>query len=319
MLSWPTDRTSAPAPASPRRPGPDGHPGRLHHQLLAGAPPSPTGQGVYGSAFPSSVSPARYTAAHATLNRIDLVYLRSGTTRSTRPACQGRRRLPGGHPSATPVAPTPAGTQIYMPLATITVLSVANGGTASVSTAVRPSTVAPGGILPRRPPLQPVHRAGLPQRHRPAAAGTASAWDTYVKVPGAWTSYTPTWTGRRHQPDPRQRVLIGRYSKIGRQATGPHQPHPRLDHDLRLRQLQLGFSCRSPRPTTALLHRWPPSRLGTDRWHGADRHLPGATTFSAASSTCRDEHRHRLHDPTRPETSHNGDQLRITLVYESAT
>lgn len=107
------------------------------------------GQGVYRTAFPSSVSPGTYTAAHATLNRIDLVYLRvwdnavdaSGLTK-------GDIVYLAGTPSASPVAPTPAGTVIYVPLATITVLSVSNGSTASVSTAVRPFMVAPGGILP---------------------------------------------------------------------------------------------------------------------------------------------------------------------------
>ncbi|MFD1309053.1 hypothetical protein [Streptomyces kaempferi] len=108
-----------------------------------------SGQGVYRAAFPSTVSPGTYTAAHATLNRVDLVYLRVWDNSVD---ASGLNKADvvylAGTPSASPVAPTPAGTQIYMPLATITVLSVANGGTASVSTAVRPSTVAPGGILP---------------------------------------------------------------------------------------------------------------------------------------------------------------------------
>jgi hypothetical protein len=108
-----------------------------------------SGQGVYRCAFPSSVSPGVYTAAHATLNRIDLVYLRVWDNSVDASGLnKGDVVYLAGTPSSTPVAPTPAGTQIYMPLATITVLSVSNGGTASVSTAVRPYTVAPGGILP---------------------------------------------------------------------------------------------------------------------------------------------------------------------------
>ncbi|WP_055525325.1 hypothetical protein [Streptomyces graminilatus] len=107
------------------------------------------GQGIYRVAFPSSVSPGTYTAAHATLNRIDLVYLRVWDTSVD---ASGLNKADivylAGTPSGSPVAPTPAGTQIYVPLATITVLSVSNGGTASVSTAVRPNTVSPGGILP---------------------------------------------------------------------------------------------------------------------------------------------------------------------------
>ncbi|MFJ9628100.1 hypothetical protein ACIRU8_10450 [Streptomyces sp. NPDC101175] len=107
------------------------------------------GQGVYRAAFPSSVSPGTYTAAHATLTRIDLVYLRvwDSSVDSTG-LYKGDIVYLAGTPSASPVAPTPAGTQIYVPLATITVLSVAAGSTATVSTVVRPFTVAPGGILP---------------------------------------------------------------------------------------------------------------------------------------------------------------------------
>jgi hypothetical protein len=66
-----------------------------------------SGQGVYRVALPSSVSPGTYTAAHATLNRIDLVYLRvwdnsvdasglakatSSTWRALRPRRRWRRR-----------------------------------------------------------------------------------------------------------------------------------------------------------------------------------------------------------------------------------
>lgn len=108
-----------------------------------------SGQGVYKVPFPTSTSPGAYTAAHATLNRVDLVYVRvwDNSVDASGLAKGDVVYLPGT-PSASPVAPTPAGTQIYMPLATISVLSVSNGGTASVSTAVRPYTVAPGGILP---------------------------------------------------------------------------------------------------------------------------------------------------------------------------
>lgn len=106
------------------------------------------GQGVYRAAFPASFSPGTLTAAHATLARIDLVYLRvwdnsvdaSGLNKADAVYLAGTA-------SGSPVAPTPAGTQIYMPLATINV-PASGGGSPTVSTAVRPTTVAPGGILP---------------------------------------------------------------------------------------------------------------------------------------------------------------------------
>lgn len=107
-----------------------------------------SGQGVYRAALPASASPGTLTAAHATLTRVDLVYLRvwdnavdaSGLTKAD-------VVLLTGTPAGSPVAPTPAGTQIYIPLATITVPPV-GGGAAAVNSSVRPVSVAPGGILP---------------------------------------------------------------------------------------------------------------------------------------------------------------------------
>jgi hypothetical protein len=105
-------------------------------------------QGVYRAALPASTSPGTVNAAHATLPRVDLVYLRVWDTDVD---ASGLRKAEAvylaGTAAASPVAPTPAGTQIYIPLATISV-PASGGGSPSVSTAVRPVTVAPGGILP---------------------------------------------------------------------------------------------------------------------------------------------------------------------------
>lgn len=107
-----------------------------------------SGQGVYKAAFGSTTSPGTLTAAHATLDRIDLVYLRVWDNAIDASGLnQADIVYLAGTASSTPVAPTPAGTQIYMPLATITVPHT-GAGSPSVSTAVRPYTVAPGGILP---------------------------------------------------------------------------------------------------------------------------------------------------------------------------
>ena len=105
------------------------------------------GQSVY-RAHLSTMSPGTLNAPHATFTRIDLVYLRvwdnsfdaSGFLKAD------AVYLPGTA-SSTPVAPTPGATEIYIPLATITV-PPSGGGAATVSMAVRPYTVAPGGILP---------------------------------------------------------------------------------------------------------------------------------------------------------------------------
>lgn len=105
------------------------------------------GQGLYRVAMNLTWS-GTLTAADATYTRVDLVYLRvwdddvdaSGLR-------QGDVVYLVGTASATPSAPTPVGTQIYMPLATISV-PASGGGSASVSTSIRPVTVGPGGIVP---------------------------------------------------------------------------------------------------------------------------------------------------------------------------
>lgn len=106
-----------------------------------------TDHGVYIGVLTSTWS-GTLTAAHATLDRIDLVYLRIWDTDYD---ATGLRKTDvvylAGTASSTPVAPTPGGTEIALSLATITVPH-SGAGSPSVSTSVRPVTVAPGGILP---------------------------------------------------------------------------------------------------------------------------------------------------------------------------
>jgi hypothetical protein len=139
------------------------------------------GQGMYRAAM-STTWTATLQAADATLTRIDLVYLRvwdndvdgSGLRKSD-PVY-----LPGT-PSASPSAPTPSGTQIYIPLATITVPPV-GGGSASVSTAVRPVTVAPGGILPASTAPSSPYTGMAWHDGTDLKVWNGSAWDVYQKA-----------------------------------------------------------------------------------------------------------------------------------------
>lgn len=109
-----------------------------------------SGQGLYRAQIPAT-SPGSLAAANASFARIDLVYLR---VYDTSVDASGFRKadvvLLTGTASASPVAPTPGATEIYIALATINVPSTGGGGTgaATVSSAVRQITVAPGGILP---------------------------------------------------------------------------------------------------------------------------------------------------------------------------
>ncbi|MEU9405029.1 hypothetical protein AB0E08_04875 [Streptomyces sp. NPDC048281] len=177
------------------------------------------GQGVYRVALPTSVSPGTYTAAHATLNRLDLVYLRVWDNSVDASGLnKGDVVYLAGTPSASPVAPTPAGTQIYVPLATISVLSVSNGSTASVSTAVRPYTVAPGGILPSASTPTGLYVGQYWDDGTNLRRWNGTTWDTYQKVPLASTAWTPTWTTSTglHSPSYGNATIDCRYYKLGR-------------------------------------------------------------------------------------------------------
>lgn len=106
-----------------------------------------SGQGMYSASLSSGAS-LTLTAAHATLPRVDLVYLRVWDNAVDASGLnQADAVYLAGTAAASPVAPTPAGTQIYIPLATISV-PASGGGSPSVSQTVLPKTVAPGGILP---------------------------------------------------------------------------------------------------------------------------------------------------------------------------
>jgi hypothetical protein len=149
------------------------------------------GQGIYRCAFPSSVSPGSLTAAHATLDRIDLVYLRVWDNAVD---ASGLAKADivylAGTPSSTPVAPTPAGTQIYMPLATVTVPHT-GAGSPSVSTAVRPYTTAPGGILPSTTAPSTPYTGQYYDNGTNLLRWNGTSWDTYQKVvTTGWTQPT---------------------------------------------------------------------------------------------------------------------------------
>lgn len=148
------------------------------------------GQGVYGVSLSSGGS-ATLTAAHATLDRIDLVYLRvwdnsvdaSGLNKADAVYLAGTA-------SSTPAAPVPPGTQIYLPIATISVPHT-GGGSPSVSMIV-PKTVAPGGILPD--PAAVGYYAG---QYRDSGTGLERYNGTAWKPIGP---YTPAYTSQVSQP-----------------------------------------------------------------------------------------------------------------------
>jgi hypothetical protein len=175
-------------------------------------------QGVYRVAFPASTSPGTLTAAHATLARIDLVYLRVWDNSVDASGLnQADIVYLAGTPSATPSAPVPAGTQIYMPLATISV-PASGGGSPTVSTAVRPFTVAPGGILPSTTTPAGLYVGQYWDDGTNLRRWNGTTWDTYQKAPGAASTWTPAWTTTTglHLPSWGDATRDCRYFKIGR-------------------------------------------------------------------------------------------------------
>lgn len=173
-------------------------------------------QGVYKVALATTTSPGTLTAAHATLARIDLVYLRVWDT-AVDASClrQGDVVYLAGTPSATPAAPVPAGTQIYMPLATISV-PASGGGSPTVSTSVRPYTVAPGGILPSATAPSTPYVGQFYDNGTDLLRYNGSGWDTYQKTVGtAWTTASLA-TGYSHGGNSNGNV---QYRKISVQGT----------------------------------------------------------------------------------------------------
>lgn len=102
------------------------------------------GQGVY-RAYNSSAWTGTVATAHASLTRIDLVYLRVwDNTVDASGLAQGDVVYLAGT-AGSGVAPTPSGTQVYITLASIT---VPPGSTTPSVTDLRPYAIAPGGITP---------------------------------------------------------------------------------------------------------------------------------------------------------------------------
>lgn len=174
------------------------------------------GQGLY-RAYLAATSPGTLAAANATYTRIDLVYLRVWDTSVD---ATGLRKTDVvylvGTASATPVAPAPGATEIYVPLATITVPPT-GGGSPTVSSAVRQLTVAPGGILPVSSSAD-IALAGtyVGQARHNTVRNIPEFWNGASWVAqGDWQSYTPTWTASTTNPSLGNGTLVSRWCRIG--------------------------------------------------------------------------------------------------------
>jgi hypothetical protein len=174
-----------------------------------------SGQGIYRAALAPSTN-LTLQAAHATLSRIDLVYLRVWDNNVDASGLnQADAVYLAGTAASSPVAPTPAGTQIYIPLATITV-PPSGGGSPTVSTAVMPFTVAPGGILPSSTAPSTPYIGQAYHNGTDLLIWNGSGWDTYFKTPGAWQAYSVAWTASTTNPAIGNGTMTGRYALTGK-------------------------------------------------------------------------------------------------------
>lgn len=178
-----------------------------------------TGQGVYRGYTPSTAS-FTVATAHASLQRLDLVYLRiwdnavdaSGLVKADVVYLAGT--------AGSGVLPTPSGTVIYIPLAQITVPA---GSTTPSTADLRPAAVGPGGIAPV--PSANLATNGLYIGHTRynLVRGQIETWNGSAWVAqGDWVNYNgaPTWTAATTNPTVGAGgTLTQRYSLVGKQCT----------------------------------------------------------------------------------------------------
>jgi hypothetical protein len=260
------------------------------------------------------------TAAHATLPRIDLVYLRVWDNAVD---ASGLNKVDAvylaGTAASSPVAPTPAGTQIYIPLANISV-PASGGGAATVSMSVRPKTVAVGGILPSATAPTSPYTGQYYDDGTNLLRYNGTTWDTYIKTPGAWTPYTPTWTAASGtNPNPGNGTLVGRYQLFGKTChyhinftAGSTSTYGTGVFNFALPFASANLGCTYIGKAHLL--------QGSIRYGGDFIISPGATAAGAsfADSGLSPITRHSLWDPTTPTTFANAGQIRITGTYEIA-
>jgi hypothetical protein len=174
------------------------------------------GQGVY-RACSTTTWTGTVATAHASLQRLDLVYLRVWDTAVDASGLNQADVVYLAGTAGSGTLPTPAGTQIYIPLAQITVPA---GSTTPSVTDLRAAAIAPGGIAPVASAA--LSTAGLYVGHvrYNMVRNTLETWNgTAWIAPGDWVAYTPTWTAVTTNPTLGSASLVGRYSLIGKTCT----------------------------------------------------------------------------------------------------
>lgn len=141
--------------------------------------------------------------------------------------------------------------------------------------------------------------------------------DQFNSMFAAWTAYTPTWTGATTNPVINNGSIVGRYMKVGRtvHASVILTMGSSTTYGSGTQEIGVPFTAAS-----AIV-----SYLGTARFTGASTWI-GQTylilgssgmqvTFPASSSATTGA----TMSPTSPETQSNGDILRASITYQSAS
>lgn len=174
------------------------------------------GQGVY-RAYNASTASFTVSTAHASLQRLDLVYLRVWDNAVDAGGLFKADIVYLAGTAGSGTLPTPSGTVIFIPLAQITVPA---GSTTPSATDLRPVSVGPGGIAPVASAA--LATAGLYVGHarynlvrQMIETWNGSAW----VAQGDWVAYTPTWTAATTNPVRNSGTLTGRYCLVGKLCT----------------------------------------------------------------------------------------------------
>lgn len=141
--------------------------------------------------------------------------------------------------------------------------------------------------------------------------------DQFNSFYGAWTPYTPVWTGSTTNPVVNNGTLLGRYNKVGRDV-----------------QFHINLTCGSTTTYGSGNYNWTlpfsaanqgasmigvAQLLGTNRWAGQVVISPTATSVSTFFPPAFGDCRLAFHSQGVPETMAATSQVRVTGFYESAT
>jgi hypothetical protein len=279
-------------------------------------------QGVYRAQL-AATSPGALAAANATFARIDLVYLRVWDTAID---SSGLRKadtvLLTGTASGSPAIPTPGATEIYIPLATINVPNTGGGGTgaATVSTTIRQTTVAPGGVLPVTSATD-IAASGVytGQARYNTVRGVPEFWNGSAwKAQGDYVTYTPSWTASTTNPTLGNGTLNGRWTRVGSQihCYGTLQLGSTSNGGTGIWSLSLPVTAASLSIYTVGSAQY--TVLLSNDYLGATQIDPGATVMVFNVKTATSAGSSALVSNTVPAAASSNSRLSWSVSYESA-